>query len=360
MPVTKILLNNVVETRHCVICRKNHTISNCEGCQLKFCERHLLKHRQELAYQLEDIMNDHELLRQDIEKTSNEYFYLRQINKWEQESIQKIRTIADNVRDEVRQTLDRTKRRFTRISRAIALDLKASYKADDFLENDLKRWIQQLNDLRVEIQSSNSLQLMQDQQSSIHNIRIVQKQLPNTINRKRKVSHSDLEERFLKATYPVSVENDGLVAKNIGTELDYGHVIGTQLYSQGCHRIRFKILHSTSPYMIFLGCISSERMPKVINYNSPFAIGWFGHNEVYQHGTWNNHVNIHGYDSTEIQSNDILCLTLDCNKRQIALYHERINKTYKLAVNVEKAPLPWQFLVVLAHPDDSIKILPRK
>ncbi|CAF0766153.1 unnamed protein product [Adineta ricciae] len=359
MPVTKIILNDIVDKRRCETCGKSNSTYTCDGCQSIFCQKHLLQHRQDLAYQFEDVMHNHELLGQDIEGSSNEYNYLRRISKWEQNAIQKVRSTAERAREEVRQILAKTKKRFMRISRAIALDLKASYKADDFQENDLKRWMTQLNDLRREIQSSDCLQLIEDQQSSISLIKIIHRKLPDLINHDHKAPHSNpAKERFLKAAYPASVHNDGLIAKHIGDEMDYGHVIGTQFYSRGCHTIRLKILRSTTPYNIFFGCISSERIPSIMNYNSSFAVGWFGHNEIYQHGIWNNNARIHHYNSDDMQTNDIVCLTFDCDKKNIALFHERTNKTYKLAVNTDKAPFPWQLLVVLVNEGDSVKILP--
>ena len=65
-----------------------------------------------------------------------------------------------------------------------------------------------------------------------------------------------------------------------------------------------------------------------------------------------------GYDSSEIRTNDILSLTFDCEKQQIELYHERKNKTYKIQVDIGKAPFPWRLLVVLCHLNDCVRILP--
>ncbi|CAF0936022.1 unnamed protein product [Adineta steineri] len=348
-------------TRHCVKCSKSNSISTCDGCHLTFCERHAITHRQELTDQLENIIQDHNLLRQDIEQTSNEYLYSRKIDKWEQESIRKIRTAAENVRIELKQIFDKTKIRLTRISRAIAFDLKSSCKTDDYLENDLKQWIKQLNDLRLEFQSSYSLELIEDQQSPIYLIKTINKKF-STIHKNTNhiVPHSTANERFLKAIYPASIASGGLIAKHMGPDLDYGYIIGKQHYSQGSHIIRFQIIQNALPYRIFFGCISSDGISSTMNYDSSFVVGWFGHNEIYQHGIWNNNINIYGYDSNKIQTNDILYMIFDCDKKQIGLYHERLNKTHKLSVNIDKAPFPWQLLIILTHENDSVKILNQK
>jgi hypothetical protein len=246
-----------------------------------------------------------------------------------------------------------------KISQSINFDLNASWKADDFSENDLKKWMKQLNELRGEIKAAYSIQLIENQQAPIYPILVTDHPFRNQLNN-NKTSNLIQQECFIKATNSASIENNGLIVKHLGPNSDYAHILGKRLYSKGRHTTRFKIQQSTLPYSIFFGCISSEIPQKSINYNSSAVVGWFGYNEIYQHGIWNNNSTLHGYDSNEIETDDIIQLTFDCDQRCIELFHERLNKTYRLAVNIEKAPFPWQILVVLLHADDCVKILPKK
>jgi hypothetical protein len=359
MSSIKTAHNSLADKIHCVICGKSGGILICNGCQLTFCSKHVVKHRQELTYQLEDIMQNHDLLREDIEQSSNGYFHLRKIDKWEKESIKKIQLAAETARVDLKEIIDKSKRRLTRISHDIVVDLNSSWKTDDFSENDLLRWKKQLNDLRLEIKSLYSIQFIEDQQYPIYPITITNNTFQNHLNINKQLKLNS-QEYFFKATNPASIENDGLIVKHIGSDSHYAHILGKMLYSQGRHTIQFRIIQSAVPYTIFFGCISSEIIQSSINYKSSFAVGWFGYNEIYQHGIWNNNLNIHGYDSNEIQTDDILHLTFDCDQKQIELFHKRMNKTYKLPVNINKAPLPWQLLVVLVQKDDCVKILPKE
>ena len=81
------------------------------------------------------------------------------------------------------------------------------------------------------------------------------------------------------------------------------------------------------------------------------------YDEVYQHKVVNRNSKDHGYKSDEIKTNDVLQLTFDCEKRQIELFQERTNKRHTLAVNIDKAPFPWQLLLVLSRNNDSVRIL---
>lgn len=349
--------------RHCVICRQTGGILICNGCQLTFCAKHVVKHREELTYRLESIIDNHHLIRNDIEEPINEHIYLRKIDQWEKDSIKKIKKAAETARAELRQIIDRSKRRLTKIARDIAFDLNAAWKTDDFAEHDLTKWTKQLNELQADIKSAFTIPWSEDHQRPIYPITFMNNnnQFRNHHHHHRiasKLSSSIPYECFIKTSNSASIENNGLIVKHIGPNSDYAHVIGKQLYSKGIHTIRFKILQSSPPYTIFFGCISSQTPPNSIYYKSPYVVGWFGYNEVYHHGVWNNNLNTHGYESNEIQTNDILHLIFDCDHKQIELFHQRMNKTYRLPVNIDKAPFPWQILVVLTNEDDSVKILP--
>jgi len=52
--------------KQCVKCNKAGGILICDGCQQTFCVKHVNEHRQELANQLDGIMQEHDLLQQSL------------------------------------------------------------------------------------------------------------------------------------------------------------------------------------------------------------------------------------------------------------------------------------------------------
>ena len=339
--------------RQCVTCGKQHGILICDGCQSTFCARHVARHRQDLTDQLEDILQDQQRLHKALERQSNLSVQFQKINQWEKESIRKIELAADRARMDLRQLMEISKRRLTKLSEQMASDMISSYKADSFSETDLTQWTKQLTELRSKMASPSSMEIVEDKQSPLYFIAIVNQfsSLGNHANR------SPRHDRFVTANQSISIENDGLLIRHVGPDLDYGHVLGQRTYSQGRHTLCFQIEHSAAPYMMFFGCISKSKANKTMNYKSPSVVGWFGYNEVYQHGVWNNSVRIHGYESSDIGSNDRLQLIIDCEKKQIEWHHPRTNRRSKLSVNIDQAPLPWQLLIVLTHTDDCLRIL---
>jgi hypothetical protein len=353
---------SLVGKKQCITCSKSGGIMICDGCQQPFCGKHSVEHRQELTNQLDGIMQEHDLLQQELGQSSIDNSLLKQINIWEKESITKIQVTAEAARADLQQIFDGSKEQTSKACHDIADNLRSSRDADDFSEDDLNRWMEQLNELKLEITSPPSIKLVEDKHSPIHLIKIKQSSFKSKKPEKSKQTSvlktpalSVAQETFSQVFSGATLYEEGSVAQHTDPHLEYVHILGERLYSQGRHVIRFKIEYGEAVYNIFFGCISSRVTNNEIRYGSSASTGWFGYNEVYQNGIVDRRSH---YDSNEIKTNDTLSLTFDCEKHQIELYHERKNKTYKLQIDIEKAPFPWRLLVVLYHFNDCVRILP--
>jgi hypothetical protein len=71
-----------------------------------FCRKHLNEHRDLLNHQLDEIVLEHDTLQQTIVENKTEknkqHPILKQIDKWEQDSIVKIQQIAEEARQQVK------------------------------------------------------------------------------------------------------------------------------------------------------------------------------------------------------------------------------------------------------------------
>jgi hypothetical protein len=349
--------------KQCVMCNKSGGIMTCDGCQQTFCGKHVIEHRQQLTNQLDGIMQEHDLLQQELTQPSDEHLLLQTIDKWERESITKINVAAEAARADLRQTIEKSKQQLSKAYHDIAVNLRSSREADDFSEYNLSQWLQQLEELKLQTKSSSSVQVIEDERSVIHLITIQDNGFAKKALKKNDSSIKDEltcvpQERFSKVIGNGKIDERGIVATHIGSEADYTHFIGEQLYSQGRQTVRFKIEQGKTPYNIFFGCISSQAIEQKIHYSSPLVVGWFGFNEIHQHGSYNTSAKDHGYRSDEVKTNDVLQLTFDCEKKQIELFQGRLNKSHTLAVNINEAPFPWQLLLLLTHPNDCVRIIP--
>jgi len=349
----------------CVTCNKSGGIMICYGCQQTFCGKHVDEHRQKLGLEFDGIMQEYDLFKQELQQPSaTKNSLLKKIDKWEKYSIIKIQTAAETARKNLQKFLEQPKERLTKVCHDVTQNIRSSREADDFSEHDLDRWKKQLKELQLELESPSSAKLIQDKSAPIYpmilridepsnNQSASSNKPPLTTNS----STSDLQERFLQTLDFVNLEEGGYLAKHVGSRKDFAYIRGQLLYSKGCYLTRFKIERSQQPYRIFFGCISSQGLLKENAFRSPHAAGWFGSNQVYEHGRCSTNCQKYGYVSNKIKTNDVLNLILDCDKKEIKLVHEREKMTCTLSVDDNLAPFPWQWLVVLRNPGDSVRIL---
>jgi hypothetical protein len=89
----------------CITCEKNAGIFKCEGCSQVFCTKHATEHRQTLNHQLDQVVLEHDTLKQVFIEHKNQHDpLLAQIDQWEKESIDKIRQTADDARKKTGKT----------------------------------------------------------------------------------------------------------------------------------------------------------------------------------------------------------------------------------------------------------------
>jgi len=350
--------------KFCIVCNKGGIVMLCDRCEQTFCDKHVIVHRQQSPNQLDGLMQENDLIQQELKQSSSQHSLLKSIDKWEKESIVKIQTTAETARAELRKMLENSKERLSSTCRDIVENLHSNREAGQYCESDLIRSMQQLQQLRMKILSPLSVNLIENKNSVIHLITVQGADFMNndfektkTYSVSKRVPTSNFQEKFSKVNGPVTISEDGLIARHNGPNSTFAYILGEQLYSKGRQTVRFKIEQSQIPYNIFFGCISSKINLNQIHYDSPLVAGWFGYNEVHDHGVCITNVQMHGYDSSKIETHDILSLTFDCVQKQIELYPERTKKIHELPINIDKAPLPWQLLVVLAYGNDCVRIL---
>lgn len=255
------------------------------------------------------------------------------VDTWERECIARIQTTAHNARCDLQRIIDHTEEEFLSNYASKMVQLRASFQTD----NQLNEWMEQLRQLQAAILSSSSVRLTRHKRPRMSMI--------NTI----------IEEKFARVIGDAVLHDEGRLAKHTTDDWNYEYLLGERLYYEGRHTIVFQLDQNGTPYNIFFGCISSQAIESRISIGSSFTVGWFGNNQVYQHGLRRD--DAREYNSNDFAMGDILHLTMDCDRQQIELFHEESKKTHRLQVNIIKAPFPWQLLVVLTDKDDCVRII---
>ena len=351
--------------RYCIACNKTGIIMLCDRCEQTYCDKHIAEHRQKLPNQLNEIMHEHELIQDELRQTTNNQSLFQTVDQWENDSIVKIQTTAQTLRDELREMITSSKQRLSTTCRDLVENLRSNRDQGAFCQHDLAQTMRQLQQLKSKVSSRLSVQLVEDKQSTIRLLTLKGSDVRHEDHEKAKVisiakrkGTSEQQEHFSKIiTGSASITHGGLLVKQTNSNSSPTYILGEQLYSKVRHTIRFRLEQCQTPYNIFLGGVSSKLTPDKIHYKSSSVAGWFHNNEVYHHGICDTNVKMHRYESSKLETSDIVSLTFDCDQKLIELYPERTKKIHELPIDTAKMPFPWQILIILSHENDAVKIL---
>ncbi|CAF3577961.1 unnamed protein product [Rotaria sordida] len=367
----------------CAKCSKGSGVTTCDGCQQSFCTKHFVEHRHELSQQMTNINQEHDLFRRDLSKENSKHSFLNRIDIWERESINKIQAAAETARTDLQQLLDRTKNDLKTSIEKLTNELNSCQQSDDFTENDLKRWNEQLKELRKNLDIPSTIFIVNDDdmKSSIHLIRICNKQQKQQQQQQqiqrpstpviRTVEHRIhnikdslcvINEKFGDIDGKAILSEDNLVVTCcLASILTQPIIYGINRYSNGKHHIRFRI-EKMGDLRLFFGIIRS--LENIIrsgqtqnnnNYNYNYnnsLYGWWDLNEAIINGK----VQTTKYRNI-LSTGDELTLILDCDNKQIQLQHHRTKRLAQLLIDLNKCPFPWKIVIRLQSAGDCVRIL---
>ncbi|CAM4761826.1 unnamed protein product [Rotaria magnacalcarata] len=311
----------------CATCGKTAGIFTCRGCSENFCLPHTNDHRAAIEKQMDHITRIHDQFKQAISGPSTEEFQqslMQQIGRWEQESIRKIQEVANDTRQKLSIIVrDRTENIKDKVAQ-ITAQLKRARQDGEFFENDLKEWSDKLKKFQPLLTKQQKIKVNVDKNSipfiskiSLHDL-----------------SNDSILQSLTDPSYETNYDDD------IQDECeDYSDIKEQAEYSDGEHSIRFKIDQYDRNSLILFGITSKDASDITNPFDNPTLYGWTGENGVYRAGEL--YQNYRGYKS-DIQTDDIFMLGINCDREIITLTNERTRQRYELGIDTTKCPLPWQ------------------
>jgi hypothetical protein len=324
----------------CSVCGKVPSLSFCVGCQRIFCTDHSEQHRTDLSVLLDKIILEHIQCKQTIiqyTEESNSHPLMKQINEWESQSIEKIHQVAINARKEVLNAFEQFASNAIIAMNNLTEELSKAQNDDNFIETDLKQWMDKLLKIKKELDKPPTIDIQKDRTdiSFISKIIII------------------VSEIFEKSAGRISIKDDGKLIVNIGSN-GYGTVRSKGEYSTGKHRFRFKIEQIGIHKWNLIGIVSKNIPIQATAYNTPTTFGWISNDFVCLNGKL--HSDYNGYKS-DIEKNDIIELIIDCKRQIIRITNERTHSTHELIVDTTLCPFPWQIQLGLYYSKDRIRLL---
>jgi len=148
----------------CVTCGKEKATLKCGGCLQDFCYNHSTEHRNELSKQLDEVETTRDIFRQILtEQTTKpqKHALMQQIDKWECDSIMKIRQTADEAREMLlKHTTGHIAQIETKLNR-LTDQLRQSREENDFFETDLHQWKKDLTLLTEQLINPSDITMRQ-------------------------------------------------------------------------------------------------------------------------------------------------------------------------------------------------------
>ena len=302
----------------CLTCGKMVGIFSCRGCSGNFCLRHTSVHRDLLQKSMNEILHHYDQFRRNLQGQSLEEcreILMEQINRWEEQSIEKIRQLARETRQQLMTTIRDQNEHLKDKLGELKGQIDLARQDGGFYENDLKEWSQRLQQLQRCFIEQQTVQIDAEMGS-----------IP-----------------FIPRISLRIFDNDRAELNSSPYEV-YSPLKEKDAYSSGKHLLRFKIEEYQSHSSVVLG-ITSKTVSNISNpYRNPTFYGWTEKNRVYLAGVPQE--NFHGYRS-DFRSNDTYILTIDCNQEMINLTNTRTNRSYDLQIDLRKCPFPWELNVHL-------------
>jgi hypothetical protein len=229
----------------CCQCNKGGATFTCDGCHQSFCLKHASDHRQELAQQMDNIGQQRNVLKRDIDEQSINKTLLAQIDQWENKSIEKIRSNANKARADLKRLTEESKIRLNGLMNKLSNELRSNRENDEYTENDLDRWVNQLEELRKDLEKPSEIDIVEDTLSSSCSIKINTKDLNKTISIIMPQKMNSIKEQFSEKVGPVRL---ALNHRSAFCTSDLESFCGTTTYASISGSIRLGVSYSQYCY----------------------------------------------------------------------------------------------------------------
>lgn len=325
----------------CSKCVKAASVLACRGCGKDFCYRHLAEHRTELNQQMTDLTNDHDLFQRSIVDSSHHPLF-EQINVWEENTIEKIHQIAQQIREQTLQIVDKHQAKIAQQLSLLTQQLNQAQTDDDFVETNLQQWTEQLNQLKTDLVSLKIIDFGEDNQESISIPAISVQDNSNSLF------------PFQPWFGDIQLLDQGRTVLH-GPTNQIATIITRQAFSTGQHTFRLRIDRLyTSQYFVF-GIAFADLN---INTTSPIYLNKYGKSLI-QYGSYSEYNQLNLFSLTNsnniVHSNDVLKFQLDCSNQRLRMTNERTNYQQDFSTNQIRCKLPWKMVFGLFHSDDCIR-----
>ncbi|CAF3508776.1 unnamed protein product, partial [Rotaria sp. Silwood2] len=150
----------------------------CSGCSQDFCFDHIAEHRNELSEQLgqcEDQFNEVKIKIEEQKTEPQKNELMKKLDKWEIESIEKIRQMANEIRHELSSCIVEFITDLSLKFQQLTEQIIQCRKANDFSDVEIKFFNEELKRLKDILDNPSDFTIEQDSTTFINKIRLTRK-----------------------------------------------------------------------------------------------------------------------------------------------------------------------------------------
>ena len=139
------------EKKACPKCPKDLGQMLCGGCDRWFCWDHMMEHQQELSQEMNSLILERDDLGNNLASEANndqQRSLMSRIDRWESQSIGRIKQTADDVRSQLKDLFSRTKGKVQHSLNNITEEFRKHQGKMAYNEIELREWASQLQELR--------------------------------------------------------------------------------------------------------------------------------------------------------------------------------------------------------------------
>ena len=159
----------------CFLCEKTKVTYVCQGCLNHFCIDDLLKHRTKIEQEIDQLQNDHDQIRQqinDFKIDPTKHSLIKQIDQWEIDSINKIKQHAQLYKTQFIRYSNSFLPKIEEKLIVLAQQMKNIHQEQAFNEVDLSHLKQKLQLLHEELNQPTNVSIKQQSTPFIDKISV--------------------------------------------------------------------------------------------------------------------------------------------------------------------------------------------
>jgi hypothetical protein len=130
------------------------------------------EHREELAKQMDNIGQRHEILKRDLSQQNHAMVLLVHIDRWEREAIARIQNNARIARADLKRLMEESTNRLLNLMNKLSNEFRLSQENEEYMEDDLERWTKQLEEFQKELERLSAIELSEDATSFLRLVKI--------------------------------------------------------------------------------------------------------------------------------------------------------------------------------------------